>query len=317
MIGCGKMGIGKSGISDRKIHPSVSTRAVTKASDEVALAKLKEPSANGGGFMMDIIAESDYIDHASAEHDKTAGKFGDTRTVIWSSGWTISPEAFWINDTPMSFWAYNKVACDKCDISTPDAGTASISFTYPKSDVDPDGQDDLLFAYSHKTHESDHEHDSGDSYDEVSIEFIHAMSKIAFDPATTLPSGFTISEIRLKNLFTKGDGTFDKNSITWEDDSFEGKSDFGIDFTGVSIDSKWFLVIPQNAYEQSGIIELTLEQTATGDLFKLDRSLADHKMLPGKAYVIKMTINTPDAMTFTVSEQDWDIVDGGEINPNA
>lgn len=264
---------------------------------------------------MDIIAEQDYVDHADAVPEKSSGKFGDTREVEWNGGidaWTISPEAMWINDTPMTFYAYTQTTNNTCDITEPTVGASGFSFSYPKTSVEPDGQTDILMARSRQTHSS-----TGSDNDNLTLAFQHAMSKICFDPTVTLPANVSLKGIRIMNLFTSGSATFNGATYSWDEGTLTGESDFRIDDTDASPQSKCFLVIPQNAYSQHGLIELTLKQDGSGDIVTLSRSLADYTMQQGKMYVYRLTVTDLNTIAFTVSEQDWDQVDGGEMNPNA
>lgn len=295
-------------LSGSRVRPSVGAGAMTKSGGEQTLDGLKASETNGGGFKMDIIAESDYIDHTRQPEEQSAGKYGDTRTVLWDgSSWGISPEAFWINDTDMTFYAYSKVTAETCQMVPPGVGDPGLSFTYPKTSVVPDGQTDVLMAINQKKHLS-----TADPCDDnISLAFYHAMSKISFESAS-VPSGITIKEIHVRNLKTGGSASSNGTSYSWNETTYSGSSDFSIDDL-----SKCFLVIPQNARDYDGLVDIVLRQTSTGDEITLSRSLADYDMIQGKVYTYRVTVNDLQQIDFSVSVQDWDDVNGGEINPNA
>lgn len=283
---CGKE-VMPGSISGRRIVPVVTGEAVTKAEDAAALGILKS-----NGFTMDIIADAAY-------DSGDAGLYGERRTVSWSGvSWSISGEPKWINDTQMSFWAYNTEALTKSEVAAPSAGAASVSFTYPKSGVTPDAQTDLMFAYTNKTHLSTNVHESGTSYDEVSLTFKHAMSKIDFDQNSIsgMPSGYSIASITLSGLKTGGDASYGSSGYTWT--NLDGSSSFSVTSTG-----GMFLVVPQNG--KSATIDIRLTHPTESPTL-LSSTLANHEMEAGKRYTYRISIDATRNLVLTMNVLPWD-----------
>lgn len=289
LTGCEKEG---SDISKRTVKPVVSGFSMTKAGGEQDLDYLK-----ANGFLMDIFVTDSYEDMGVM---KEPGQYGSRRSASWTgSAWALNEDAFWVNNTPMKFWAYNDAALSAANVTGPTYSASSISFSYPKGGHTPDGQTDLLFAYQEKTHSSA-EHTLGGANDQIDLTFKHALSKITFAPEIiNMPAGYSLKQITITGLKTSGDCSFNgsEGTFTWTN---QGTSQA---FTATSLDS-YFLVVPQNA--QTATISFTLEKSGSEDKSYGPMNLADHVMEAGKQYGYRLNIGDYMDINLDLAVLDWD-----------
>lgn len=313
-----------SSVSTRPIIPSVNG-IETKALDAAALSALES-----NGFQMDIIAAQDYIDHTKNPNNQSAGKYGDTRTVTKSSGsWALDVPAYWINDVQLDFWAYNMTAATTCDITTPNAGASTLSFTYPKAGHTPDGKSDILFAHTSDTHDRNSHSSEGDM---INLTFHHAMAKIRFavniDDDTFDGGVYGIKDISIEGAKDCGACTYDPASgYAWSSQSISSPAKtFTNTYNAVfspSVSSGWtkvgdnwvandcFLLIPQG----SDGITVTITFTKGGaDQAPVSVSLPSGDTFEaGKYYTYKIVSSNGkenlEPLTIIedfVSDSDWD-----------
>lgn len=297
---CGKEALPKGTVTSKAIIPTVKEVTITKAEDTEALNALKL-----SGFKMEIIADEAY-------ETGDAGKYGETRNVTWNaSAWEMSPVAYWINDTDMSFWAYSNAVASSCDVTNPAAGASGMEAVYPKSGVLPDANTDLMFAYATKTHGSTDEHSKGDEKDKVSFTFRHAMSKLTFGPTVEgLASldGYSLSRISLTGAKTGGKVTFNKTGYVWSE--LTGNSDFGV--TDLS---QVLLLVPQSGNSVSVQLEMT---HATKPTILLSSSFAGHDLQAGTQYRCNLQISDGRELTVSLEVLPWDLeLRNLEIKPAA
>lgn len=298
-VACSKEAVPEERIKGSEIYLVVENAAITKAGGVQDINGLK-----ASGFTMDIVADEAY------NNGKTkAGKYGDTRTVKWENdAWVISSDAFWINDTQMSFWAYNNMASDECSFDTPSAAATELEFTYPKSGRKADGQTDLLFAKTSATHDGSDDHTSGTSGDQIALSFRHALSQISFIKGGTfeLPSGYDIGRIEISGLKDSGSAAFDGTDFVWN--SLTGSAHFETDGSTPS-----FLVIPQNA--KAAFLQVTLSKDSSDDIV-LTAPMKDYDMQAGKNYVYSISvINGGKELSLELSVSDWNYLYRGlELN---
>ncbi len=173
--------------------------------------------------------------------------------IISKSGanWLGTENYFWPgNNFSLKFYAY--APADIVGITPPECPQTTFSYTVPTNFAE---QDDLMIS----TYPSDG-YISGNQTDPIDLSFDHVLTAVKFVFAADSDEG-TISAIRIKNVYTQADYSFDENKWgNWSNTSpvFELQlTDQNITTGSVeaSTDGNFFMMLPQTLPEDA-IIEI-------------------------------------------------------------
>ena len=209
--------------------------------------------------------------------------FMDEKISHESGGvWSPDKTRYWPADKDLTLDFYAQAPYGNAHVTDVSAGEGKISFSYTvpdgagNTDADAEAQPDILFAYAAC---SKAESKGGT----VSLEFGHALAGVKFVASDV--TGSTIKTITLKGLQGEGTCTYDAETGTFGWQTGGDKRDFSQTFdvalsgqqTGKQpITDKrpetTFMMIPQTL--EGVTVEVTLEETASGESFTLTGSLA-------------------------------------------
>lgn len=197
--------------------------------------------------------------------------------------WSPDETRYWPADKDLTLDFYAQAPYGNPHVTDVSAGEGKISFSYTvpdgagNTDADAEAQPDILFAYAAC---SKAESKGGT----VSLEFGHALAGVKFVASDV--TGSTIKNITLKGLQGEGTCTYDAGTGTFDWQTSGDKRDFSQTFdvvlSGQQAEERQpitdkrpvttFMMIPQTLEDVT--VEVTLEETASGDSFTLTGSLA-------------------------------------------
>lgn len=196
--------------------------------------------------------------------------------------WSPDETRYWPADKDLTLDFYAQAPYGNAHVTDVSAGEGKISFSYTvpdgtgNTDADAEAQPDILFAYAAC---SKAESKGGT----VSLEFGHALAGVKFVASNV--TGSTIKTITLKDLQGEGTCTYDAGTGTFDWQTSGDERDFSQTFDVVLSGQQTgkqpitdkrpettFMMIPQTL--EGVTVEVTLEETASGDSFTLTGSLA-------------------------------------------
>lgn len=209
--------------------------------------------------------------------------FMDEKISHESGGvWSPDKTRYWPADKDLTLDFYAQAPYGNAHVTDVSAGEGKISFSYTvpdgagNTDADAEAQPDILFAYAAC---SKAESKGGT----VSLEFGHALAGVKFVASNV--TGSTIKTITLKGLQGEGTCTYDAGTgkFDWQTggDERDFSQTFNVELSGQQTDKQpitdqrpetTFMMIPQTL--EGVTVEVTLEETASGESFTLTGSLA-------------------------------------------
>lgn len=207
--------------------------------------------------------------------------FMDEKISHESEGiWSPDETRYWPADKDLTLDFYAQAPYDNPHVANVKAGEGKISFSYTvpggTGNTDAEAQPDILFAYAAC---SKAESKGGT----VSLEFGHALAGVKFVASDV--TGSTIKNITLKGLQGEGTCTYDAGTRTFVWQTSGGERDFSqtfdVELSGQQTGEQpitdkrpatTFMMIPQTLDDVT--VEVTLEETASGESFTLTGSLA-------------------------------------------
>ena len=197
--------------------------------------------------------------------------------------WSPDETRYWPADKDLTLDFYAQAPYGNAHVTDVSAGEGKISFSYTvpggTGNTDAEAQPDILFAYAAC---SKAESKGGT----VSLRFRHALAGVKFVASNV--TGSTIKTITLKGLqgegtctytYDAGTGTFDWQT---DGDKCDFSQTFDVALSGQQAEERQpitdkrpettFMMIPQTL--EGVTVEVTLEETASGESFTLTGSLA-------------------------------------------
>lgn len=207
--------------------------------------------------------------------------FMDEKISHESGGiWSPDETRYWPADKDLTLDFYAQAPYDNPHVANVKAGEGKISFSYTvpagTDNTDAEAQPDILFAYAACSKAKS----KGGT---VSLEFGHALAGVKFVASDV--TGSTIKTITLKGLQGEGTCTYDAGTGTFDWQTSGGERDFSqtfdVELSGQQTGEQpitdkrpetTFMMIPQTLEDVT--VEVTLEETASGESFTLTGSLA-------------------------------------------
>ena len=208
--------------------------------------------------------------------------FMDEKISQESGGiWSPDETRYWPADKDLTLDFYAQAPYDNPHVANVKAGEGKISFSYTvpggTGNTDAEAQRDILFAYAAC---SKAESKGGT----VSLEFGHALAGVKFVASDV--TGSKIKTITLKGLQGEGTCTYDAGTGTFDwqtvGDERVFSQTFDVELSGQQAEERQpitdkrpettFMMIPQTL--EGVTVEVTLEETASGEPFTLTGSLA-------------------------------------------
>ena len=255
----------------------------TSITDNIATPPDQEPATRG----IPVDDETNF--------KKVYGSFGITayaggalfmdEKISQESGGVWSPDEtrYWPADKDLTLNFYAQAPYSNAHVTDVSAGEGKISFSYTvpggtgNTDTDAEAQPDILFAYAAC---SKAESKGGP----VLLRFRHALAGVKFVASDVTES--TIKTITLKGLLGEGTCTYDAGTGTFDWQTSGGErvfsQTFDVELSGQQTEERQpitdkrpettFMMIPQTL--EGVTVEVTLEETASGESFTLTGSLA-------------------------------------------
>ena len=202
--------------------------------------------------------------------------------------WSPDETRYWPADKDLTLDFYAQAPYGNAHVTDVSAGEGKISFSYTvpggTGNTDAEAQPDILFAYA-ACSKAKSESDGGT----VSLTFRHALAGVKFVASDV--TGSTIKNITLTGLQGEGTCTYDAGTGTFDWQTDGDKCDFSQTFdvalSGQQAEERQpitdkrpettFMMIPQTL--EGVTVEVTLEETASGDSFTLDRDMGSRQDL--------------------------------------
>ena len=252
----------------------------TSITDNIATPPDQEPATRGipvdGTNFKEV-----YGSFGITAYAEGGALFMDEKISHESRGiWSPDETRYWPADKDLTLDFYAQAPYDNPHVTDVSAGEGKISFSYTvpggTGNTDAEAQRDILFAYAACSK-------AASEGGTVLLRFRHALAGVKFVASDV--TGSTIKTITLKGLQGEGTCTYDAGTGTFDWQTSGGERDFSQTFdvalsgqqTGEQpITDKrpetTFMMIPQTL---DGVtVEVTLEETASGDSFTLTGSLA-------------------------------------------
>lgn len=210
--------------------------------------------------------------------------FMDEKISHESGGiWSPDETRYWPADKDLTLDFYAQAPYGNAHVTDVSAGEGKISFSYTvpggtgNTDADAEAQRDILFAYAACSK-------AASEGGTVTLRFRHALAGVKFVASNV--TGSTIKTITLKGLQGEGTCTYDAGTGTFDWQTDGDKRDFSqtfdVELSGQQAEERQpitdkrpettFMMIPQTL---EGVrVEVTLEETASGESFTLTGSLA-------------------------------------------
>ena len=210
--------------------------------------------------------------------------FMDEKISHESEGvWSPDETRYWPADKDLTLDFYAQAPYGNDHVTDVSAGEGKISFSYTvpdgtgNTDADAEAQPDILFAYAACSK-------AASKGGTVSLEFGHALAGVKFVASNV--TGSTIKTITLKGLQGEGTCTYDAETRTFDwqtrGDERDFSQTFDVALSGQQAEERQpitderpettFMMIPQTL--EGVTVEVTLEETASGESFTLTGSLA-------------------------------------------
>lgn len=257
----------------------------TSITDNIATPPDQEPTTRGIPVDDETKFKEEYGSFGITAYAEGGALFMDEKISHESGGiWSPDETRYWPADKDLKLHFYAQAPYDNANVTDVSAGDGKISFSYTvpggTGNTDAEVQPDILFAYAACSK-------AESKGDPVLLKFRHALAGVKFVASNV--TGSTIKTITLKGL--QGEGTC---TYTYDYDAGTGKFDwqtdgdkrdfsqtFDVALSGQQTGEQpitdqrpetTFMMIPQTL---EGVrVEVTLEETASGESFTLTGSLA-------------------------------------------
>ena len=253
----------------------------TSITDNIATPPDQEPATRGIPVDETNFKEV-YGSFGITAYAEGGALFMDEKISHESGGiWSPDETRYWPADEDLTLDFYAQAPYDNDYVKDVSAGEGKISFPYTvpggTGNTDAEAQPDILFAYAAC---SKAKSDGGT----VSLKFRHALAGVKFVASNV--TGSTIKNITLKGLKGEGTCTYDAETGTFDWQTIGGERDFSqtfdVELSGQQAEERQpitdkrpkttFMMIPQTL--EGVTVEVTLEETASGESFTLTGSLA-------------------------------------------
>ena len=253
----------------------------TSITDNIATPPDQEPATRGIPVDETNFKEV-YGSFGITAYAEGGALFMDEKISHESEGiWSPDETRYWPADKDLTLDFYAQAPYGNAHVTDVKAGEGKISFSYTVPDgtgnTDAEAQPDILFAYAAC---SKAESKGGT----VTLKFGHALAGVKFVASNV--TGSTIKTITLKGLKGEGTCTYDAGTGTFDWQTSGDKRDFSqtfdVELSGQQAEERQpitdkrpettFMMIPQTL--EGVTVEVTLEETASGESFTLTGSLA-------------------------------------------
>ena len=254
----------------------------TSITDNIATPPDQEPATRGIPVDDETNFKKVYGSFGITAYAEGGALFMDEEISHESGGiWSPDETRYWPADKDLTLDFYAQAPYGNPHVANVKAGEGKISFSYTvpggTGNTDAEAQHDILFAYAAC---SKAEAKGGT----VTLKFGHALAGVKFVASDVIES--TIKTITLKGLQGEGTCTYDAGTRTFDWQTSGGERDFSQTFevalSGQQAEEQQpitdkrpettFMMIPQTL--EGVTVEVTLEETASGESFTLTGSLA-------------------------------------------